>query len=319
MKVVIAEKPSVAKSIAAVIGADKSADGYISGNGYYVTWCYGHLVELVMPEAYDEKYKKWSINTLPIIPDKWMYDIKKDTKTQFNVIKGLLDRADVTDVICATDAGREGELIFRNVYEKSGCKKPVWRLWISSMEDKSIMKGFEQLRDGKDFDNLYMAAKSREQSDWLVGMNLSRLFTLIYGGGNKLSIGRVMTPTLALICERDEKIEHFVKEKYYVVHISDGKGIDAVSKSYKDRLEAVTLCDRLNGDTAKVVGRLQEPKEKAAPLLYDLTSLQRDCNRMFGFSANKTLDIAQELYEKKLTTYPRTDAKYLTSDMGDKI
>ena len=315
MQLVIAEKPSVAKSYAGVLGANIKKDGYFEGNGYLVTWCIGHLIELLLPNSYDDKYKIWNVQTLPIMPDKWLYGVKKETKKQYDIVKQLLNSNEITEVVCATDAGREGELIFRNVYEYCGCKKPIKRLWISSMVDSAIKDGFDNLCDGRNYDDLFYAAQARERADWLTGMNLSRLFTLQYGGGKKLSIGRVMTPTLSMIVDRDYQISNFVKEKYYVVHCRDNNGIDAVSKQFSDKLEAKTLCDRLKGDEAKVVAVDKEKKKKDAPLLYDLTSLQRECNRTLGFSADKTLTIAQELYEKKLTTYPRTDAKYISSDM----
>lgn len=317
MELVVAEKPSVAMDIGKVIGATKKEDGFVSGNGYIVTWCLGHLVELAMPSAYDEAYKKWSVDTLPIAPGKWIYGIKKATKEQYAKLKELFKRPDISSVICATDAGREGELIFRNAYNKAGCTKPIKRLWISSMEDSAVKAGFENLKNGDDYISLYEAAQARERADWLTGMNLSRLYTLVYGGGDKISIGRVMTPTLAMICERDTKVEGFVKEKYYTVHLGDGKGIDAVSEKLFDAEEAEKLKKFVDGKQARVSEVTEENKKIQPPLLYDLTSLQRDCNRIFGFSANKTLEIAQELYEKKLTTYPRTDAKVLTDDMED--
>lgn len=319
MELVVAEKPSVAIDIGKVIGATKKEDGYVSGNGYIVTWCLGHLVELAMPAAYDEVYKKWSVDTLPIAPSDWIYGIKKSTKEQYAKLKDLFKRPDISSVICATDAGREGELIFRNAYNKAGCRKPIKRLWISSMEDKAVKEGFENLKDGDDYISLYEAAQARERADWLTGMNLSRLYTLVYGGGDKISVGRVMTPVLAMINERDIKVEGFVKEKYYTIHIGDGKGLDAVSEKISDAEEAEKLKKLVDGKPARVSEVKEENKKIQAPLLYDLTSLQRDCNRIFGFSASKTLEIAQELYEKKLTTYPRTDAKYLTEDMENTV
>lgn len=317
MQVVVAEKPSVAKSIAKVLGANRSKDGYMEGNGYRVTWCVGHLVELVYPAAYDERYKKWQLELLPIMPEKWKYGIKGDTKSQYDVVKSLFLDAATESVVCATDAGREGELIFRNVYMKTGCKKPIKRLWISSMENSAIRQGFEALKDGTQYENLYSAAQARERADWLTGMNLSRLFTLVYGGGKKITIGRVMTPTLAMICERDAQIDGFTKKKFYQIHLKNQKGIDFVSEKFENQEEAAKVFAECTNGTLCISSVKKERKKQQPPLLYDLTTLQQECNKMFGYSANKTLEIAQELYEKKLTTYPRTDAKYITEDMMD--
>lgn len=315
MHVVVSEKPSVAQSIAKVIGANKKKDGYLEGNGYRVTWCVGHLVELAYPASYDEKYKKWDLSTLPIIPKTWKYGIKSASKSQYEIVKNLLLDAETDYVVCATDAGREGELIFRNVYVKCGCKKPIKRLWTSSMEESAIKAGFASLKDGNEYENLYQAALARERSDWLAGMNLSRLFTLVYGGGDKLTIGRVMTPTLAMICERDAQIDGFQKTKYYQVHLKGQNGIDFVSEKIEKPEDAEKIASDCMNKTLVVTAVDKQLKKQQPPLLYDLTSLQQDCNKLFGFSANKTLEIAQELYEKKLTTYPRTDAKYITDDM----
>lgn len=317
MQVVVAEKPSVAKSIAKVLGANRSKDGYMEGNGYRVTWCVGHLVELVYPAAYDERYKKWQLELLPIMPEKWKYGIKGDTKSQYDVVKSLFLDAATESVVCATDAGREGELIFRNVYMKTGCKKPIKRLWISSMENSAIRQGFEALKDGTQYENLYSAAQARERADWLTGMNLSRLFTLVYGGGKKITIGRVLTPTLAMICERDAQIDGFTKKKFYQIHLKNQKGIDFVSEKFENQEEAAKVFAECTNGTLCISSVKKERKKQQPPLLYDLTTLQQECNKMFGYSANKTLEIAQELYEKKLTTYPRTDAKYITEDMMD--
>lgn len=317
MHVVVSEKPSVAQSIAKVIGANKKKDGYLEGNGYRVTWCVGHLVELAYPAAYDEKYKKWDLNTLPIVPGAWKYGIKGASKRQYDIVKKLMLDTETDFVICATDAGREGELIFRNVYTKCGCKKPIKRLWISSMEETAIKDGFSHLKDGKEYENLYSAALARERADWLTGMNLSRLFSLVYGGGDKITIGRVMTPTLAMICERDAQIDGFQKTKYYQVHLKGKDGIDFISEKYDNREAAERVMSDCKGGALVVTAVDKQKKKQQPPLLYDLTSLQQDCNKLFGFSANKTLEIAQELYEKKLTTYPRTDARYITEDMKD--
>lgn len=318
MQIVVAEKPSVAQSIAQVIRANKKENGYLEGNGYIVTWCYGHLLELAYPEAYDEKFKKWNIEDLPIVPYHWIYGIKKSSAAQYKILKELFQRSDVESIVCATDAGREGELIFRNLYEKLNCKKPIYRLWLSSMEDSAVQAGFKNLRPGKEYDNLYAAALCRERADWLAGINLSRLFTLIYGGERDISVGRVMSATLEMIAERGAEIESFVKKAYYNVHIISGE-IDAVSDKIEQKEIADQIATKCDGKKAYIKSVKQEIKKTQPPLLYDLTSLQRDCNRLFGFAADKTLDIVQELYEKKLTTYPRTDSQYLTEDMEEKI
>lgn len=317
MRVVIAEKPSVALSIAKVLGATTKKDGYVEGNGYKVTWCVGHLVELAYPAAYDEKYKKWNIENLPILPQQWKYGIKATSKSQYDVVKSLMNDSDTEYVVCGTDSGREGELIFRNVYVKCGCKKPIKRLWISSMEEKSIKDGFANLKDGRDYDNLFYAAQARERADWLTGMNLSRLFTIVYGAGGKITIGRVMTPTLAMIYERDVQIDSFKKTKYFQVHLKNESGIDFVSEKIESEDDAKKVMMDCQGQFLIIDKVVKENKYTQPPLLYDLTRLQQDCNKLFGFSANKTLDIAQELYEKKLTTYPRTDAQYISDDMED--
>ncbi len=314
MELVITEKPSVAQSIAKVIGAGERCDGYLRGGGYIVSWCVGHLIELATPDKYDAKYKKWDISTLPIIPDTWKYAVKKDTREQFNILKRLMSDKDVTAVICATDAGREGELIFRLVYEQAGCRKPVKRLWISSMEDHAIRAGFENLRPGSDYDALYDSARCRQWADWLIGINGTRYYTALHHD-KVLKVGRVQTPTLNMMVEREALIRDHKPEKYYTVHVK-GNGIDAVSEKFKDKSDANIVAIASEGQNAIVNSISEEVKESAPPKLYDLTSLQRDANRIFGMRAKETLDCAQSLYEKKLCTYPRTDSQYLTDDMG---
>lgn len=311
-KLVVTEKPSVAASIAKVIGAVNRNDGYIEGNGYIVTWCIGHLVSLAPPESYDEKYKKW--DELPIIPVVWKYEVLPGTKKQFGILKKLMNSGKVDTVICATDAGREGELIFRHVYNEAGCKKPIERLWVSSLEDEAIKKGFGNLKSGMEYNNLYQSALCREHADWLVGINATRHFTVKNGNKGVISIGRVQTPTLALIVERDSEIRNFKKGYYYTVEINCG-GFKAVSSKYENEEQAQVLCN--NSNTAFVTDVKKENKVITPPKLYDLTSLQRDANRMLGFTAQQTLDILQKLYEAKLVTYPRTDSRFLTEDMED--
>ena len=344
---VIAEKPSVARSIAEVLGAGEKKEGYLEGNGYTVTWCIGHLVEPLDPEGYDERYKKWSYEDLPVIPgriggllsdpdgrngdyseacgDGWRYRAKPDTKKQYDIVTRLLNDSRFKQVVCATDAGREGETIFRKVYNLSGSRLPIKRLWISSMEESAIREGFASLRPGEEYENLYQAGICREKADWLVGMNGTRLFTELYGYddvGNTRGkrsvyhIGRVQTPTLAVVVEREENIRSFVKEPYYTVHIL-ADGLDAMSDKYKTREEATALADLCMGGRCMVERISEEEKSKGAPKLYDLTSLQRDANRLFGYTALQTSEYTQSLYEKKLCTYPRTDSKYLTDDMAE--
>lgn len=319
MKLVIAEKPSVAAVYANILLARNRHDGYYTGNGYIVTWCVGHLVSLAMPQAYDEKYKKWDLANLPFIPEKWKYAIKQDTAKQYNIVKNLLLSDDISEVICGTDAGREGELIFRHVYNVSGCKKPIKRLWVSSMEDTAIRQGFENLKFGDDYINLYYAALARQRIDYLAGMNFSPLITLLYGGdGVIFSVGRVQTTTLRMIADRDISIENFAKEKYYVVHIKVD-GLDAVSEHISDKSVAEKMqkdCDKASAIVKTVEKKM---KKVSTPLLYDLTTLQRDANRWYGFTSDKTLKITQKLYEDKLVTYPRTDSSYLTEDMVEKV
>ena len=311
-RLVISEKPSVAKSLSAVLGANSKKDGYFEGGGYIVSWCVGHLLGLAPPDAYGEKYAKWNIADLPILPDPWQYKPNESTKKQLKVLKELLNRSDVDTVINACDAGREGELIFRLVYDHFKCKKPIQRLWISSMEESAIDEGFEKLRNGKDYDNLYQAALCRQQADWAVGMNYSRLFGCLYNVGG-LSIGRVQTPTLAMIVERDSKIKNFVKEPFYGVEL-DGAGFTAASERI-DISQAEAIIAKCNGKTATILTVVKNEKTTAAPKLYDLTTLQREANRLFGYSAKQTLEYAQNLYEKKILTYPRTDSRFLTEDM----
>lgn len=316
-KLVIAEKPSVAQSIAKVIGADKREDGYLEGNGYLVSWCVGHLVELAPPEAYDEKYEKWRYSDLPILPSEWKYQISDATRKQFGILKKLMEREDVTGLVEATDAGREGELIFRLVYHQTKCKKPFERLWISSMEDQAISDGFSNLQNGKKYDDLYRAALCRERADWSVGMNATRLFSTLYG--QTLNVGRVMTPTLAMIVQREAEIESFKPKLIYRLSISCG-GITAVSDRFEKKEDAENILKVLEEQkTAQVIKIDPADKQEKAPQLYSLTALQRDANRFLGFTAQQTLDYTQSLYEKKLVTYPRTDSRFLTEDMENMI
>ena len=315
MKLVIAEKPSVAQSLAKVIGADERKDGYLEGNGYIVSWCVGHLIELAEPENYDEKYSKWRKEDLPIFPAPFSYQVTSDTRKQYQVLKDLMKREDVTSLVEATDAGREGELIFRLVYNQAGCKKPFERLWISSMEDKAIEEGFANLKPGCEYDDLYEAALCRERADWLVGINATRLFSTLYG--QTLNVGRVMTPTLAMIVTREAEIQGFKPETFYTVqmHVS---GVTVSSERFSEKGEAEKLIAEINNaGKATIVKFSTVQKSEKPPLLYDLTSLQRDANKYYGFTAQQTLDYTQSLYEKKLVTYPRTDSRFLTDDMGD--
>ena len=316
-KLVIAEKPSVAQSIAKVIGADKRKDGYLEGNGYVVSWCVGHLVELASPESYDEKYEKWRYEDLPILPSEWNYQIAEATRKQFGILKKLMEREDVTGLVEATDAGREGELIFRLVYVQAKCKKPFERLWISSMEDQAISDGFSQLKNGREYDDLYRAALCRERADWIVGMNATRLFSTLYG--QTLNVGRVMTPTLAMIVQREAEIDGFKPEPIYRLSISCG-GITALSDRFEKKQDAENILNVLKEQkTAQVTKIDPADKQEKAPQLYSLTALQRDANRFLGFTAQQTLDYTQSLYEKKLVTYPRTDSRFLTEDMESMI
>ena len=315
MKLVLAEKPSVAMSLSKVIGADQRGDGYMEGNGYLVSWCVGHLVELSQPEAYDEKYAKWKYDDLPILPEHWQYQVSASTKKQFGILKKLMQRKDVESLICATDAGREGELIFRLVYHQCGCKKPVERLWISSMEDSAIREGFQKLRPGTEYDALYEAALCRERADWMVGINASRLFSCLYG--QPLAVGRVMTPVLAMTVVREAAIAAFVPEKFYTVALTLADGGTASSKRFAQKADAELLLSKCRKEERVTVQKMErKEKSESPPQLYDLTALQRDANRLFGFTAQQTLDYAQSLYEKRLITYPRTDSRFLTEDMA---
>ena len=313
MQLVIAEKPSVAKSIADVLGALDRQDGYFEGGGYLVSWCVGHLIELAEPESYGEQWKKWTYESLPVNPEHWQYEIKEDTKEQYDVLYGLLHDSRVDEVVCATDAGREGELIFRLVYNMASCKKPMKRLWISSMEESAIREGVENLKPGSDYDHLYHSALCRQEADWLVGINGTRLFTVLYGG-KVLKVGRVQTPTLAMLVEREAKIMNFKKEQYFMAHILCG-GVDAVTERIDNKTEAENVAGACRNGQALVTSVEKEEKTVSPPKLYDLTTLQRDANRLFGFTAKQTLEYTQSLYEKKMCTYPRTDSQYLSDDM----
>lgn len=312
-RLVIAEKPSVAQTLAKVIGAYARHDGYLEGSGYVVSWCVGHLVGLAQPDQYDDKYRKWNYADLPIIPEKWKTFVSPDKQGQFSVLKELMKREDVEELICATDAGREGELIFRLVYHQAGCRKPFKRLWISSMEDAAIREGFAHLKEGRDYDRLYDAAVCRQKADWLVGMNATRLFSVQYG--SRLTVGRVQTPTLAMLVERSGQISNFRKEKYYNLHL-DCDGMLVQKEKIFDKAEADKLLDKCNGNSAEVVSVKKQEKTINPPRLYDLTTLQRESNRYYGYTAQETLDYTQSLYEKKLVTYPRTDSQFLTEDMA---
>ena len=314
MKLVLAEKPSVAMSLSKVIGADQRGDGYMEGNGYLVSWCVGHLVELSQPEAYDEKYAKWRYDDLPILPEHWQYQVSASTKKQFGILKKLMQRKDVESLICATDAGREGELIFRLVYQQAGCKKPVERLWISSMEDSAIREGFQKLRPGTEYDALYEAALCRERADWIVGINATRLFSCLYG--QTLNVGRVMTPTLAMVVMRDAAIRAFKSEPFYSAELKF-RDFQAGGERMKEKAEAEKLVAECCQAGSAIITKVeQKEKSEKPPALFDLTSLQREANRQLGFTAQQTLDYTQALYEKKLVTYPRTDSRYLTDDMA---
>ena len=308
---VISEKPSVAISISKVLGATKKKDGYYEGNGYRVSWCVGHLIQMANPDAYDEKYAKWDMADLPIIPKDYKYEVAKATKKQFNILKKLMNDKEIDTVINACDAGREGESIFRLVYNQVNCKKKMKRLWISSMEDSAIKEGFDHLKDGEEYDNLFESAQARAIADWLVGMNISRLYSCLYN--QNYSVGRVQTPTLAMIVKRDDEIANFKKEKYYTVELSMD-GFILSTDRIDDKVAAEQLIN-LVGDKIEITDVIQNEKITKPDLPFDLTTLQRECNKYFGYSAKKTLDYAQSLYEKKLITYPRTDSRCLTEDM----
>lgn len=308
----IAEKPSVAMSLAAVLGATERKDGYLEGSGYLVSWCVGHLLELAQPETYKEQYAKWRYEDLPILPENWKYEVPKDKKTQLALLCRLMKDKRVDSVVCATDAGREGELIFRLVYEYAGCNKPMERLWISSMEDAAIREGFDHLRPGSDYDKLYDAAVCRAGADWLIGINATRLFSVLYGV--TLNVGRVMSPTLALLVQRESDIESFISKPFYVPEITCG-GFTASGEKMTERSEAEKIRMDCDHNSAFVRSVEKQVKTIQPPRLYDLTTLQRECNRIYGYTAQQTLDYVQSLYEKKLATYPRTDSQYLTKDM----
>ena len=302
-------------SCAKILGATSRKDGYLEGNGYLVSWCVGHLVELAPPNVYDEKYVKWSVADLPILPEKWQYLVSASTKKQFGILKKLMHRPDVDSVICATDAGREGELIFRLVYQQAGCKKPFSRLWLSSMEESAIREGFAHLKPSTEYDALYNAALCRERADWMVGINASRLFSCLYD--RPLAVGRVMTPTLAMAVQREAAISAFTPEKFYTVSLAFADGGTASSKRFSQKADAETLLANCRKEVSTVVQKVErKEKTEKPPQLYDLTTLQRDANRLLGFTAQQTLDYAQSLYEKRFITYPRTDSRFLTEDMA---
>ena len=313
-RLVIAEKPSVAAGIAAALGVKEKKDGYIEGGGYLISWCVGHLVELAEAAAYGEQYKKWSYESLPILPGEWQYTVSADKEKQFATLKGLMHRADVSEVVNACDAGREGELIFRFVYHMAGCNKPMRRLWISSMEDAAIKAGFADLKDGRDYDALYASALCRAKADWIIGINATRLFSCLYG--KTLNVGRVQTPTLKMLTDRGAAITGFQKEKYYHVRLCLS-GAEAVNERISDKEKADGLKAACEAAQAVCVSLTREKKTAAPPKLFDLTSLQREANKIYGYTAKQTLDLAQTLYEKRLLTYPRTDSAFLTDDMGD--
>ena len=314
-RLVVAEKPSVGAAYTKVLGATNRLDGYWEGNGYLVSWCVGHLVELAPPNVYDAKYVKWSIADLPILPQKWQYLVSASTKKQFGILQKLMHRPDVDSVICATDAGREGELIFRLVYQQAGCKKPFSRLWLSSMEENAIREGFAHLKPSTEYDALYNAALCRERADWMVGINASRLFSCLYN--QPLAVGRVMTPVLAMTVVREAAIAAFTPEKFYTVALTLADGGTASSKRFAQKADAELLLSKCRKEGRVTVQKMErKEKSESPPQLYDLTALQRDANRLLGFTAQQTLDYAQSLYEKRLITYPRTDSRFLTEDMA---
>ena len=312
---VVAEKPSVAMSYAKVLGATSRQDGYLEGNGYLVSWCVGHLVELAPPNVYDAKYVKWSIADLPILPQKWQYLVSASTKKQFGILQKLMHRSDVDSIVNSCDSGREGELIFRLVYQQAGCKKPFSRLWLSSMEENAIREGFAHLKPSTEYDALYNAALCRERADWMVGINASRLFSCLYG--QPLAVGRVMTPVLAMTVVREAAIAAFVPKKFYTVALTLADGGTASSKRFAQKADAELLLSKCRKEERVTVQKMErKEKSESPPQLYDLTALQRDANRLLGFTAQQTLDYAQSLYEKRLITYPRTDSRFLTEDMA---
>ena len=314
MKLVIAEKPSVARSIAAVLDADEKKSGYIQGGEYLISWCVGHLVSLAPPEQYDSRYGEspWKFENLPITPANWQFSLEKATRAQFDVLKELMFRSDVSEIICATDAGREGECIFRYVYNFAHCNKPVKRLWTSSLEESAIRQGFAELKPDSEYDRLFAAGFARAKADWLVGMNATRLFSIRHR--TFLSVGRVQTPTLAMIVDRSHKVTNFIKEKFYTVDLDCGDFI-ASSERIDDHQMANSLSALCNGKSAVIADIKREKKTSSPPKLYDLTTLQREANRLCGYTAQQTLDYTQSLYEQKLVTYPRTDSQYITEDM----
>lgn len=314
MKLVIAEKPSVARTIAAALGVTETKDGYMEGNGYVISWCIGHLVGLAEAAAYGEQYKKWNYDTLPILPEEWQYTVAPEKQKQFKTLKGLMGRADVSELVNACDAGREGELIFRFVYYLAHCQKPFSRLWISSMEDAAIRSGFDNLKDGREYDALYYAALCRAKADWIIGINATRLFSTLYN--HTLNVGRVQSPTLKLLVDRDAAITGFQKEKFHTVRLTLN-GAEAASPRIDKAEEAARLKTACEAAQAVCSSIQREKKAVAPPKLFDLTSLQREANKLFGYTAKQTLDLAQALYEKRLITYPRTDSQFLTEDMGD--
>lgn len=316
MKLIIAEKPSVAAAYAAALGVKERKDGYLEGNSLIVTWCIGHLVSLAEAGAYEERYKKWNYEDLPILPEKWKYLVASGKEKQFSVLKSLMERGDVTELVNGCDAGREGELIFRLAVDMAGCGKPVSRLWISSMEDTAIREGFEHLEPGSRYESLYQSALCRQKADWLIGINATRLFSVLYH--KTLNVGRVQTPTLAMLAERDGQITLFQKEKYYHVRLRLD-GLEAVSKRISNQGKAVSIQTACQNGQAVCVSSDKERKTVKPPKLFDLTTLQREANRLYGFTAKQTLDYAQSLYEKKLLTYPRTDSRFLTSDMSETV
>ena len=314
-QLVVSEKPSVGAAYAKVLGATNRQDGYWEGNGYLVSWCIGHLVELAPPNVYDEKFVKWSVADLPILPEKWQYLVSASTKKQFGILKKLMNRPDVDSVTAATDAGREGELIFRLVYQQAGCKKSFSRLWLSSMEETAIREGFAHLKPSTEYDALYNAALCRERADWMVGINASRLFSCLYN--QPLAVGRVMTPVLALTVVREAAIAAFVPEKFYTVALTLADGGTTSSKRFAQKADAELLLSKCRKEGRVTVQKMErKEKSESPPQLYDLTALQRDANRLLGFTAQQTLDYAQSLYEKRFITYPRTDSRFLTEDMA---
>ncbi|WP_312635139.1 DNA topoisomerase 3 [Oscillibacter sp.] len=314
MQLIIAEKPSVGAAIAAALGATGRKSGYIEGKGIIISWCIGHLVGLADAGSYDERFKKWRYDDLPILPDEWNYALSPGKEEQFAVLKSLMERPDISEVVNACDAGREGELIFRLVYETAGCTKPISRLWISSMEDTAIREGFQRLKPGAEYEALYQSALCRSKADWLIGINATRLFSVLYH--KTLNVGRVQTPTLAMLVERDRKISSFIKEKYHLVRL-ELEGMEATSERVPDISEAERMKTACHERQAVCVSLNKEKKTVKPPKLFDLTTLQREANRTYGFTAKQTLDYAQSLYERKVITYPRTDSRYLTSDMAD--